>query len=100
MDTLPRPEGALNRLVSSSIQHRAAVIALSVLGVLLGLRVGAGLPVDVFPDLTAPTVTVVTEAHGLAPEEVELLVTAPIEATLNGASGVRRLRSASGAARR
>lgn len=96
MGTLPPAEGALNRLVAGAIAHRALVIALAGLGVLVGLRVGSGLPVDVLPDLTAPTVTVVTEAHGLAPEEVELLVTAPIEGALNGASGVRRLRSASG----
>jgi CzcA family heavy metal efflux pump len=86
----------MNRIIAWSIKNRLLVVAASVLLLVVGFDVARKMPIDVFPDLTAPTVTVLTEAHGLAPEEVETLVTFPIEAAVNGTSGVRRVRSASG----
>lgn len=86
----------MNALVRWSIRHRVVVLALSVAALVFGVRAAVELPVDVFPDVAAPTVTVVTESHGLAPEEVETLVTFPLESVLNGAAGIRRVRSASG----
>ena len=84
----------MKRLISWSIDHYGIVIGLSALLFALGVWTARDMPVDVFPDLTAPTVTILAEGHGMAPEEMESLVTFPIESALNGASGVRRVRSA------
>src|SRR5687767_8101238 len=85
----------MKRLIHWSIDHHWIVIALSVLLLAAGAWTARDMPVDVFPDLTAPTVTILAEGHGMAPEEMESLVTFPIESAINGASGVRRVRSAS-----
>ena len=85
----------LNRLINFSLKNRLLVIVLSVLLLVFGTYVSSKMEVDVFPDLTAPTVVVLTEAHGMAPEEVEKLVTFPIETAVNGATNVRRVRSSS-----
>ena len=83
----------IDALIHWSLRNRAAVVLLSILLLAFGLITAIRMPVDVFPDLTAPTVTVITEAHGMAPTEVESLITFPIESALNGAAGVRRVRS-------
>ena len=86
----------LNGIIRWSLSNRPVVLIGATVSLIIGIYVALGLPVDVFPDLTAPTVTILTEAHSMAPEEVETLVTFPIETALNGATGVRRVRSASG----
>jgi CzcA family heavy metal efflux pump len=85
----------LERLIRFSLTHRLLVLAASAVLLVFGTLWTAAMPVDIFPDLSAPTVTVVTEAGGMAPEEVEALVTFPIESAVNGATGIRRLRSVS-----
>src|SRR6266849_3615215 len=84
----------MRRLIQWSIDHHSMVLVLSVLLAAAGVWTARRMPVDVFPDLTAPTVTILTEGHGMAPDEMETLVTFPIEAAINGASDVRRVRSA------
>lgn len=83
----------LNHLIRFSLAQRGLIIALALVALFLGAKSALELPVDVLPDLTKPTVTILTEAPGLAPEEVETLVTLPLENALMGVSGVTRLRS-------
>jgi Cu/Ag efflux pump CusA len=84
----------MKRLIEWSVDHHWMVMACSLLLFAAGWWTARDMPIDVFPDLTAPTVTVLTEGRGMAPEEMESLVTFPIETAVNGASSVRRVRSA------
>ncbi|MFA6239104.1 MAG: efflux RND transporter permease subunit [Bacteriovorax sp.] len=86
----------LDRIIKLALTQRLMVISLAAMLVTYGGYVLIHLPVDVFPDLNRPTVTIMTEAKGLAPEEVETLITYPIETALNGLPGVERIRSSSG----
>jgi CzcA family heavy metal efflux pump len=87
----------LNKIIHFSLYNRLLVIVASALLIVAGSYTASRMEVDVFPDLTAPTVVVLTESHGMAPEEVERLVTFHIETAMNGASDVRRVRSSSSA---
>ncbi|MBK6939229.1 MAG: efflux RND transporter permease subunit [Planctomycetes bacterium] len=93
-DAPPSRGGLVASLVRIALARRFAVLVISVVVLIAGGFVARTLPIDVFPDLTAPTVTVLTEGHGMVPEEMERLVTVPIEAAVNGAPGMRRVRSA------
>ncbi len=85
----------LDKILQLSLNNRLLVILLAVVLMVGGTQIASRMDVDVFPDITAPTVVVMTDAHGMAAEEVERLVTFPIETVVNGATDVRRVRSAS-----
>lgn len=83
----------LNKMIQWSLANRAVIIGLAIILMVMGVRTATELPVEVLPDLTKPTVIVLTESPGLAPEEVEMRVTQPIESALMGVAGLTRLRS-------
>ena len=85
----------LNKIIKFSLHNRPFIIVMSLLLIIVGCWTAWKMDVDVFPDLNAPTVVIMTEANGMAPEEVERLVTFPIETAVNGATDVRRVRSSS-----
>lgn len=85
----------LNRIIKFSLNNRLSILTAAVVLMVIGIYTAKNAEVDVFPDLNAPTVVVMTEANGMAPEEVERIVTFPIETAVNGATNVRRVRSSS-----
>lgn len=85
----------LNKIIKFSLHNRPFIIVMSLLLIIVGCWTAWKMDVDVFPDLNAPTIVIMTEANGMAPEEVERLVTFPIETAVNGATDVRRVRSSS-----
>lgn len=86
----------LDSIIRFALRHRVLVASLAAVTIVYGTLTLQNLPIDVFPDLTKPTVTVMTEGHGRAPEEVETLITLPLENALNGLPGLERVRSTSG----
>ena len=87
----------MNKIIKYSLHNRLMIIVASIMLLIVGVYTAYEMEVDVFPDLTAPTVVVLTEAHGMAPEEVERLVSFQIETSVNGSTHIRRVRSSSAA---
>src|SRR5210317_2017962 len=85
----------LNKLIKFSLENRLTIVLGAIILLVSGAYITRNMDIDVFPELTAPTVVIMTEATGMAPEEVEQLVTFPIETAVNGSTGLRRVRSGS-----
>ena len=85
----------LNKIIKFSLNNRLFILLAAILLIVGGMYTAQDMDIDVFPDLTAPTVVVMSDAHGMSAEEVERLVTFHIETAMNGATDVRRVRSAS-----
>ena len=86
----------LNHVIQFSLRNRLLIVSIALVVMIVGSVVTIDLPIDVLPDLTRPRVVVISECHGYAPEEVERLVTVPLESAINGATGVMAVRSSSG----
>ena len=95
MEQIRHESGFLSGIIRFSLNNRMVVLVIAMLCLIAGVYSAIHTEVDVFPDLNAPTVVVMTEGEGMAPEEVERLITFPIETAINGAAGVRRVRSSS-----
>jgi CzcA family heavy metal efflux pump len=94
--SIEKGQTMLNKIISAALNNRVIILAAALIIGGYGLWSASKMPIDVLPDLNRPIVTIMTEAPGMVPEDVELLVTWPIEQVMNGATGVYRVRSVSG----